>query len=89
MDAIREWAAVGAMVASVVVWLVRLESRASLNSRDLLRLEQRIKEQRKEDNENRAVEHKAIMTQIADMREEMRTDLRELRQDLKDAMTRP
>jgi uncharacterized membrane protein (DUF106 family) len=89
MDAIREWLAVGAVVVSVVVWLVRLEGRATVNSRDLIRLEQRLKEQRREDIDSRAIEHTALMKQLGDMREEMRSDLRDLRKDLKDAMSKP
>lgn len=95
MDAIREWLAVGAVLVSVVVWLVRLESRAAVNSRDLIRLEQKLKEQRKEDIDSRAVEHTALMGQLSEMREEMRQDRREmrddigqLRQDVQKALTR-
>lgn len=88
MDAIKEWLAAGALVVSVVVWLVRLESRATTNSRDLMRLEERLREQRREDIDSRAVEHIAVMAQLSEMRKEMREDFNQIRQDVQKALNR-
>lgn len=88
MDTIRDGLAAGALFVSVVVWLVRLEGRATINSRDLLRLEQRLKDQRKEDIKNRAVEHSEVMSQIAEMRKDMREDFGALRADMQKAMSK-
>lgn len=72
MEFLKEyWYLLMAAVAHLV-WLVRLENRAKQNSEEIEKLERRIERQRAEDMEaNRA------------HREEIKTTLGEIRQDIK------
>lgn len=67
------WQQILAIVAAIV-WGVRLESRASQNSRDLVKLELRLSEQRKEDMETRARDWGRMEKSI----DEIRADIKKL-----------
>ena len=77
----------GAILSAIggIVWLVRLEARAGQNSRDLARLEERLRDQRTEDMAARQRDHEALLSRL----DETREDIRDLRAEIKAAFQRP
>lgn len=78
------WAAILSAIGGLV-WLVRLEARAAQNSRDLARLEERLRMQRSEDMAARQRDHEALLKRL----DETRDDIRDLRAEIKAAFQRP
>jgi len=64
---LQDWWAQVLMFAGVVMWAARLESRASQNTRDLSKLEQRLAEQRREDLEARSRDWRRMEASITEI----------------------
>ena len=56
----------------VIAWAVRLESRATQNSKDLARLELRLADQRREDLETRARDWGRMEVSISDIQKDIK-----------------
>lgn len=82
-EIIREWWAAIVAVVSVVIWLVRLEGRAAMNTRELAKLEQRLADQRREDLDARARDWDDLLKRLDVIRTEMRDDMKGVREDIR------
>ena len=73
-DVIQQWWAMVVAGITAVIWMVRLESRANQNTKDLTKLEERLSTQRREDLEMRARDWGRMENAI----DEMRADIKKL-----------
>ena len=84
MELVRDFWAILMALAGLVVWFVRLEARATSNTREisdvkqeLLKLEKRLEKQRAEDLANRERDWASMRSEMG----EIKTDIRGLRVD--------
>lgn len=71
-DVLQHWWGVIVGGVTAVIWLVRLESRANQNTKDLAKLEERLAEQRREDLEMRARDWGRMESAIGEMRADIK-----------------
>jgi len=71
-DWIQDWWAQLLMFAGVVMWAARLEGRSTQNTKDLVKLEERLMRQRAEDIKNRSRDWDQMQASIAEIQSDIK-----------------
>ena len=83
MDILKEfWAIIMAAVA-YVAWLVRLESKANTNTKEMEKLEKRLERQRIEDLERHRADRAEDLEYNRTHREDVKATLKSIQEDIK------
>lgn len=84
MDVLKEWWGLMVVGLSGLVWLVRLEARATSNTKEI----ERLWKQRKEDVEASKVAREETIHKLDKLDEKMEKSFSELRDDIKSLIRR-